>query len=92
MTLEALVTQVTSYPDGKLVVEVLRDKFDGDSICVQCRERDNSWDRSGWVRMILIAINLDSEKQTFLLSPAPSRENVTRSQRTSPEPKPGSRP
>ena len=45
--------QVTSYPDGKLVVEVLRDKFDGDSICVQCRERDNSWDRSGWVRITL---------------------------------------
>ena len=44
---------MTSYPDGKLVVEVLRDKFDGDSICVQCRERDNSWDRSGWVRLTL---------------------------------------
>jgi len=42
--------KVTSYPDGKLVVEVARDKFDGDSICVQCREKDNSWDRSGWVR------------------------------------------
>lgn len=57
------VDQVTSYPDGKLVVEVLRDKFDGDSICVQCREKDNSWDRSGWVRCTFA----EAEKQTKVM-------------------------
>mmetsp|Transcript_21434 Transcript_21434/g.70999 ORF Transcript_21434/g.70999 Transcript_21434/m.70999 type:complete len:390 (-) Transcript_21434:64-1233(-) len=41
--------RIISHPSGKFVVEVHRDKFDGDAICIQCREMDNPWNRSGWI-------------------------------------------
>jgi len=41
--------RVLSYASGKFVVEVHRDKFDGDAICVQCREKDKPWNRSAWI-------------------------------------------
>jgi len=44
------LAQATSYPDGTIVVEVLRHKFDGDAIAVQCREKDTSWDDE-WVKL-----------------------------------------
>ena len=40
--------KVVSHANGKFIVEVQKDKFEGDVFCLQCRDKEESWDKTGW--------------------------------------------